>query len=54
MGNPKLQITFTPEQMEMLKKETEKTGNSVASIVRNLVAEYLKKKEKEEYAEKKK
>lgn len=39
-----MQITFTFEMLESLKKEAKKSGNSVSSIVRILVAEYLEKK----------
>lgn len=41
MQCPKLQVTFTPEQLEKLKAIAQKTGNSVSSIIRTLVAEYL-------------
>lgn len=44
MQCPKMQITFTSEMLKALKKEAEKSGNSVSSIVRILVAEYLEKK----------
>lgn len=45
MQNPKTQITFTAEQMQKLKEIAKQNGNSVASIIRNLVAEYLRKME---------
>lgn len=43
MTCPKIQITFTPEMLEQLKKLAEASGNSVASVVRQAVLEYLKK-----------
>ncbi len=43
MNCPKIQITFTPDMIETLKKIAESSGNSVASIVRQAVADYLKK-----------
>lgn len=41
MKCPKMQVTFTPEQLEKLKIIAQKSGNSVSSIIRTLVAEYL-------------
>lgn len=40
---PKIQITFTPDMIEKLKKLSEESGNSIASIVRQSVADYLRK-----------
>lgn len=45
MQNPKLQITFTPEMMKLLKQKADESGNSVAAIVRTALVEYLKKNE---------
>lgn len=40
---PKIQITFTPDMIEKLKKLSEESGNSIASVVRQAVTEYLRK-----------
>jgi hypothetical protein len=45
MQCPKIQITFTPEQLEALKKIAKSEGNSVSAIVRMLVTDYLAKRE---------
>ena len=34
-------ISFTQEQYETLKKRSEKTGCSIASIIRNVLSDYL-------------
>lgn len=43
MTCPKIQITFTPDMLEQLKKMAESSGNSVASVVRQAVLDYFKK-----------
>lgn len=45
MKCPKIQITLTPDMLQKLKSISQETGNSVSSIIRNLVADYLKQKE---------
>lgn len=41
MKCPKIQVTLTPEMLEILKKMSEATGNSIASVIRTAVAEYV-------------
>lgn len=45
MQCPKMQITFTPDMLLKLKEQAKKSGNSVSSIIRMLVAEFLAEKE---------
>lgn len=39
----KLQITIPPDMYEKLKKISEKTGNSMAAIMRYATADYLRR-----------
>ena len=38
----KIQISFTQKQLTQLRKEKERLGSSIASIVRRLVTDYFK------------
>ena len=43
-GLYKLQICFTKEQMRFLDSEVKRTGNSIASVIRNLVSKYIEER----------
>lgn len=43
MRGQKIQITFSPQIMQILKQISEETGNSIAAIVRTALIDYLKK-----------
>lgn len=43
MTCPKIQITFTPDMLEQLRKMAKSSGNSIAAVVRQAVFDYLKK-----------
>lgn len=38
----KVAVSFTPEQLEQLKKIAEKTGDTVAGILRRLAIQFIK------------
>lgn len=46
MQCPKMQITLTPEMLQKLKDAAKKSGNSVSSIIRMLIADWLEKENK--------
>lgn len=45
MQNPKMQITFTPTMLDKLKQMANESGNSISSVVRVALSEYIKKVE---------
>jgi len=44
LRSPKIQVTLTTEMLDELKKISSESGNSVSSILRIAIAEYLKKR----------
>ena len=44
MQCPKIQVTLTPDMLQKLKIISAESGNSVSSIIRTLVADYLRNK----------